>query len=283
LRAHFLPFLLVALAMPAWGVVAPAHAEDPTIPVFWDTSERLAKPDLSNLTRLRFLTTTDFPPFNFLEDGGQLAGFHVDLARAICRELGIVERCQIQALPWSELDGALAAGQGEAIIAGLAITSETRAKYAFSRPFLQFPARFVMPKSSALAEPIYDKLKDKRVGVVAGSAHEQMLRSYFPQVRATAYPTPAAARSDLGAGKIDAVFGDGMQLSFWLVSPEAAGCCRFAGGPYLAPEFLGHGLAIAAPRGNATLISAFNYALQKITGDGTFAELYLRYFPVSFF
>ena len=75
------------------------------------------------LERLRFLTTTDFPPFNFLDGNGRLSGFHVDLARAICAELGIVDKCQIQALPWDELDAALQKGEGEAIMAGIAVTA----------------------------------------------------------------------------------------------------------------------------------------------------------------
>ncbi len=94
------------------------------MPVLWDAKERLPKPDLSALPRLRFLTTTDFPPFNFLDGAGRLSGFHVDLARAICAELGIADKCQIQALPWGELDDALQKGEGEAIIAGIAATPE---------------------------------------------------------------------------------------------------------------------------------------------------------------
>ena len=85
------------------------------------------------------------------------------------------------------------------------------------------------------------------------------------------------------AGKIDAAFGDGMRFAFWLGGSDAAGCCRFAGGPYLAPEYLGSGMAIATRAGDPALAAAFDYALQEISIKGTFAEFYLRYFPVSFF
>ena len=67
------------------------------------------------------------------------------------------------------------------------------------------------------------------------------------------------------------------------VVPTSAGCCRFAGGPYLAPEYLGTGLAIATAKDDPLLARAFDYALHEISAKGTFAELYLRYFPVSFF
>ncbi|WP_199227183.1 transporter substrate-binding domain-containing protein [Aminobacter sp. AP02] len=274
---------MLAITMSLAALLGPAKAAEPQVPVLWDSKERLQKPDLSTLPRLRFLTTTDFPPFNFIDKSGRLSGFHIDLARAICAELGIAEKCQIQALPWAELDGALNSGEGEALIAGVPATAETRERYAFSRPYLQFPARFIMKKAQAVSEPIADKLMGKRVGVLAGSAHERVLRDYFGNVKVVTYSKSDWLNTDLKDGKLDAVFGDGMRLSFWLSGTDAAGCCRFAGGPYLAPEYLGTGLAIATKPDNEPLAAAFDYALHQISAKGTFAELYLRYFPVSFF
>lgn len=258
-------------------------AAEPDIPNFWDSRERLPKPDVAEMPRLRFLTTIDFPPFNFLDAAGRLTGFHVDLARAICAELEIADKCQIQALPWDELPQALNAGEGEAILAGLAVTADSRGKYSFSRPYLQLPARFVMSKATALGEPLYAKLAGKRVGVAAGSAHERALRVLVPAVTVVPYEDAAAMLADLRGGKVDAAFGDGMRLSFWLAGSDSAACCRFAGGPYLLPTYLGSGMAVAARAGDEKLVSAFDYALREISAKGVFAELYLRYFPVSFF
>ena len=270
--------IVLALFMPGLALAA-----GPQAPIFWDSKEPLPKPDLSTLPRLRFLTTTDFPPFNFLDGQGHLSGFHVDLARAICAELALADRCEIQALPWSDLETALEKGEGEAILAGIAVTGESRQKYVFSRPYLQFPARFVTLKSKALADPLYDKLQGRRVGVLRGSAHERMLRDEFGSVEAVAYDKPEALRDALKNGKIDAAFGDGMRLSFWLDSADAAGCCRFVGGPYLAPEYVGGGMAVAVKPQDAALAAALDYALQQLSIKGTFAELYLRYFPVDFY
>jgi polar amino acid transport system substrate-binding protein len=118
---------------------------------------------------------------------------------------------------------------------------------------------------------------------MAGSAHERMLRDYFPNVKVVIYDKQEALFADLKQNKIAGAFGDGMRLGFWLAGSEAADCCRFAGGPYMAPEYLGTGLAIAVKADNPALAEAFNYALHSISVKGTFAELYLRYFPVSFY
>lgn len=278
----FLTRLLAILAVLA-AVCGAALSAEPQIPNFWDPKERLPKPQLEGLQRLRFLTTVDFPPFNYIDSEGRLAGFHVDLARRICAELGISDKCQIQALPWPELEDALAKGDGEAILAGLAITPATRESYVFTRPYLQFPARFVMQKANAVAEPLHVALSGKRIGVMAGSAHEKILRSYFGDVKPVTYSRPEWLYEDLRAGKIDGAFGDGMRLSFWLVGSDSQACCRFVGGPYLAPEQLGLGLAIAVRPSEAALADAFNFALRELQANGSFAELYLRYFPVSFY
>ncbi len=273
--------LLSALLMTAGP--GGASAEGPAIPKLWDAHERLARPDMSGRSRLRFLTTIDFPPFNYLTAEGRLAGFNVDLARALCLELDLADICQIQALPWDELETALSEGKGDAVIAGVAITPDSRRKYAFTRPYLIFPGRFVTAGSLDGAGPLHDRLRGKRVGVMAGSSHERALRDLFGEASVVTYSRRDWMLEDLKQGKTDAVFGDGMRLSFWLAGSASQQCCRFVDGPYLLPDYFGPGMAIAVPPEDSELVAAFNYALREIDEEGTFAELYLRYFPLSFF
>jgi polar amino acid transport system substrate-binding protein len=270
----------LASALSAWS--AGLSAAEPVIPSFWDTRERLVKPDLTELKRLRFITTTDFPPFSFIDASGRLSGFHVDLARALCAALEITDRCQIQALPWSEHAKALADGEGEALLSGLAVTAENRDNYAFSRPYLSFPARFVARRGDKI-EPNRAALAGKSIGVIAASAHERMVRDYFPGSTVQRFDDFNAMLAAVRTGMTDAAFGDGMRMSFWLTESEAGDCCIFVGGPFIAPEYLGEGLAIAVPLDQPELKQTLDYALQEIGTKSTFAELYLRYFPVSFF
>lgn len=273
----------IALTLATLLAATSAIAQNTQIPGFWDSRERLERPQLTNLPRLRFLTTVDFPPFNMLDTNGQLVGFHVELARDICRQLSLDAVCQIQALPWDELVPALENGEGEAIIAGLAPTVELREKLAFSRPYLKFPARFVVVRSAPLSEPIYRSLAGKRVGVVRGSTHEAMLRALFSDAQPVVFPRFEDMVENLQEGEIDAAFSDGMRLAFWLDADEQDDCCAFAGGPYLVSEYTGQGLTIAVSLDNADLAKAMDAALREIDAGGRFAELYLRYFPVSFF
>ena len=274
---------LLLAAMLLLGAPAATFAQGVTIPNFWDPGERLVKPDLSSLQRLRFLTTTDFPPFNFIDRRKRLTGFHVDLARAICAELDILPKCQIQALPWEELQGAMESGQGDALIAGLEVDAATRRRYEFSRPYLRIPARFIGRSADGLGEPMGDTVLRRRVGLVAGSQHLNWFDTVFPRGRREVFPTRQAALDALAGGDVDLVFSDAVSLSFWLLSDASKDCCAFAGGPYMVTPDVNQGMAIAFPKGRGELAAATDYALKKINEKGIFAELYLRYFPLGLY
>jgi polar amino acid transport system substrate-binding protein len=115
------------------GVV---HAQTPSksvaesgpqaVPGFWDPRRRPDRPDLSRLTVIRFLTETDYPPFNFAGPDGNPAGFNVDLARLLCEEIKVT--CTIQMRRFETLLDAIASNRGDAIIASLAVTPQLRAR-----------------------------------------------------------------------------------------------------------------------------------------------------------
>jgi polar amino acid transport system substrate-binding protein len=270
--------LIVALAGQAFGQQA-----SPSLPLLFDARERLAKPDLTSLVRLRFLTSIDFPPFNFTDQTGKLSGFNVDLAREICSELEIADKCQIQALPFADLKEALAGSQGDAVIAGLAITPELRRQFAFSRPYMMLPARFARNVKSAVKGDSAAAFAGRPVGVVGRTVHAAMLEAYFPDIRAVSFDNREALLAALKEGRVDAVFADALQLSFWVSSQASQECCALFDGPYLSERFLGEGLTIMLRQNDALLVSAFDHALAALSRNGRLQEIYLRYFPNGLF
>ncbi|MEK1889027.1 MAG: transporter substrate-binding domain-containing protein [Phyllobacterium sp.] len=277
-------FRIVASLIAAFIVAAlPGLANGSDFPHYWDGREHVAKPDLSTVERIRFVTTVDYPPFNFVDATGRISGFNVDLARAICNELGVTAICQIEARPWNELEPTLESGEAEAIIAGLKPTAALREKFAFTAPYIRLPARFMALKETTFPEPLAKTVSEKTVGVIAGSVHQAIFADYFPNAHWVGFPTRELMFKDLQEKKIDVVFGDGSDLSFWIGSPEAKSCCAFVGGPYIAPQFLGDGMMIATTLENSKLVDAFDFALKAIEEKGITSELYLRYFPVDFY
>jgi polar amino acid transport system substrate-binding protein len=272
--------MLAAFAAPA-PVVTSAHAQAgaQTVPGFWDPRRRPERPDLSRLTVIRFLTETDYPPFNFTGPDGNPAGFNVDLARELCEEIKI--NCTVQMRRFETLVESINANRGDAVIASIAITPEMRGKLDFTDPYYRTPARFVALKDAAMPEVRPEYLEGKKVGVLGGTAHSAYLKLLFTDAAVQEFSTGDALRGALRRGEVDLIFGDAVSLAFWLNGSDSQGCCAFSGWPFLESKYFGEGIGIGVRKGNDTLRQALNWALFRVWEKGKFTDLWLRYFPVS--
>jgi polar amino acid transport system substrate-binding protein len=268
-----------AMAEPAGtagAAPAPPHVR---VPGFWDPRRRPEKPDLSRISVIRFLTETDYPPFNYAGADGNPQGFNIDLARMLCEELKLA--CTIQMRRFETLIPALNGNQGDAAIASMTATVDIRTRVDFTDPYYRTPARFVARRDSTIEDPLPERLEGKKVAVVAGTAHEAYLKTLFTEAEIRAYPTDEAARAALRSGEVDLLFGDAITAAFWLNGTDSENCCAFRGGPYIDSRYFGEGVGIAVKKGNDTMRLALNWALFRVWEQGRFTDLWLRYFPVS--
>jgi polar amino acid transport system substrate-binding protein len=248
------------------------------LPYHVDPSAREIVPNVASLPAIRFLTTADFPPFNYRDASGQLIGFNIDLAKSICTELSIA--CTVQAWPWEQAGKALADNQGDALVTGLSITPENGQLFDFSSIYLALPGRFVTKTADAKSfDPA--TLQGKTVAVRKGTTHVEFLKRYLPAAKLIEFGTEIEALNAVKSGDAAAYFGDAMRASFWL--NDNTGCCVFAGDPYFRPDLFGDGLAIAVPAGHDAVRDAIDAALVRLKRDGVMDELYLRWFPISFY
>jgi len=258
------------------GVTLPTGS---AVPGFWDPRRRPERPDLSRIQSIRFLTELDYPPFNYAGADGNPTGFNIDLARQLCDE--IKTSCTIQARRFDLLMDALDENRGDAVIASIAITPAARRRAEFTDPYYRTPARFVARADSAIGNVLPELVEGKKIGVVAGTAHEAFLKEMFTAAEVRSYANAEAAREALRNNDVDLLFGDGISLAFWLNGSDSGACCAFRGGPFMESRYFGEGVGIAVKRGNDLLRQALNWALFRQWEKGGFADLWLRYFPVS--
>lgn len=283
LMGIFIYSVLASLFLVAKPVSAENLSDAGRLPVLFDAQERLPGADLSKIPRVRFLMSVDFPPFNFTDQDGRLVGFHVDLAREICAQLKIESKCQVQALPFDELEAAVEMGEGEAVMSGIASSADLRKSFSFTRPYILLPARFAVNKSAKLDGQSAGALSGRKVGVVTNSRHEAMLKAFFPKVMINGFDGYEPMYEALKAGKIDAVFADGLRLPFWVSGTASDGCCTLFDGPYMSDRFLGEGLSIMTVDPENKLVPAFDQALASLSRNGRLEEIYRRYFPYGLF
>ncbi len=258
---------------------AQAKGESVAVPNFWDQRAVYDRPNVIPDT-IQFLATDNYPPFVFRDPQGRLTGFNIDLSRALCQELKV--SCALRIKDFEVLIPALEEGEGDAIISGLSRYTPGAEDLTFTDDYLKLPARLIV--SNEVTEELDTLgLAGKTVAVETGSRHEAFARKFWPSAKITDYPTTADARQAVKLGDADAHLGDGLSLSFWLRSPAAKECCRFSGGPWLEPEYFGEGMAIATRGSDLERAEALNYALRQLHQKGMYQELYLRYFPQSFY
>ncbi len=276
---------VLALALvPAGTLVGQEQTPEPEGEVAEEVQEptlRVPKPDLLDLEQIRFVTDNDYPPFNYLDEEGELTGFNVDLARALCDELSV--ECSIRQLPWNRLLEALREGEADAVIASMRVSEKALQQADFTDSYYHTPARFVMLKSSPIKAVTPEKLAGKKIGVVGQTAHEAYLGDFFATSDIVRHGTMDEAKAALRNGSVDMLFGDGVSLMFWLNGTDSNGCCEFRGGPFTESKYFGEGIGIAVRKGDRKLRDALNYGLFLVRSEGQFEELHLRYFPLSFF
>lgn len=264
--------LAVAFGAPGRGFAQGGAAATPAEPGGAQQSRRVA---------IRFLTDSDYPPFNYIDEDNTLTGFNVDMARAICTELAAA--CDIKARPWAELLPALRRREADAVIASHALSAGALKGIDFSDRYYHTPGRFVGKRTLPRAEITPEGLEGKRIAVAKGSAHEAYVRTFFRDSVIRAFETTELARDALITGSVDVLFDDGIGLAFWLNGTASKACCEFKGGAFAEPRFFGDGVGIAVAREDAQLKALINGALRKLRESGRYEEIVLRYFPLRAF
>ncbi|MCX2723667.1 transporter substrate-binding domain-containing protein [Roseibium salinum] len=271
---------LVALSCLA-GLPVQAQSQQTRVhvPNFWDPKAVHDRP-ASIPDKIQFLATDNYPPFVFRDPQGRLTGFNVDLARALCQELD--SSCALRIKDFEVLLPALDEEEGDAIISGLSRSLPSTRRLNFTDDYLKLPARFVVPADKA---DTFDEqeLAGKTIAVETGSRYEAFAQEFWLDATILGLESETEGRMAVKNGDADAYFGDGLSLSFWLPSESAGGCCAFAGGPWLEPGYFDEGMAIATRPNDPERAAALNYALRQLHEKGIFRELYLRYFPLSFY
>lgn len=257
------------------------QAQSVVVPNFWDAKTQLDRPELPASRTIRFLVDDDFPPLHFPGIDGTPTGFSVELARAACERLALT--CTVQVRRFDTLLDALAEKQGDVVAAAIPVTANLRQRFAVTAPYFKIPARLAVKSAQSKDMPTFTPklLQGKTIGIVEGTAHEAFAKAFMQGSNFKPYSELPAAETALKAGEIDYLFADGLSLALWIGGESADGCCGFAGGPYLESRFFGEGMGFILRSEDDALRRTLDYALQQLWKEGKYAELYLRFFPIS--
>ena len=143
-----------------------------------------------------------FTPWVFKDKNGDLAGFEIDVAEKLARDMNL--QPQFSSYDWKELMPALMEGKIDIIIAGMAITPQRALKINFSQPYAT--AGINIATNIALTKEVdgLDELNqaEMKIGVVAETVSEDLAEKIFDKASLVKYKTSKLAAKDLVEEKI---------------------------------------------------------------------------------
>jgi len=225
---------------------------------------------------IKFAMEATYPPFESVDGTGQIKGFDVDIANALCQQMKA--QCTFSNQPFDSLIPSLQIGKFDALISGLGITPERQKQVAFSDSYYQPSGSFVAASAK------HYKLSDmpgKTIGAQIGSTFATYLQEkYGSQVTIKTYASIQDAFLDLNAGRLDAVIADTPIAQAWLKQNDNSKNYSIVDKPVIDPVYFGTGYGIAVKKDNTELLAALNKALATIKANGTYAKITKEYFGV---
>lgn len=235
----------------------------------------MSGPAMAEDFNLKIGTEGAYPPFNNLTPSGQLEGFDIDIAKALCDEMKA--KCEFVTQDWDGMIPALQAGKFDAIIASMSITDERKKQVDFTDKYYNTPPGIAAPKDTDIKGVTKEDLAGKSVGAQAATTHANYAEKTFTESDIKLYPTAEEYKLDIENGRLDAVNDDSVVLQQWLDSPEGA-CCKMVGTYKPVPEIHGPGIGIAIRKGETGLAEKFNAAIKAIRANGKYKEINDKYF-----
>jgi len=220
-----------------------------------------------------------YPPFNFIQTDGKIAGFDVEIGEELCKRIGA--ECTVVAQDWDGIIPGLLAKKYDMIVASMFITEERKKQVDFTAPYYKAAMTMVVPKDSALTEFTNETLKGKAIGAQSGTTQAEYVQKTFPDADIRLYPTQDEVNLDLASGRLDAQAGDILPLLDWVSKSQDGACCELRGEPITDPAFVGEGVGIAVRKEDTALRDRLNKAIDEIRADGTYKAINDKYFPID--
>ncbi|MDG0876135.1 transporter substrate-binding domain-containing protein [Paenibacillus thiaminolyticus] len=216
-----------------------------------------------------------YAPYNFLNDKHEVDGFDADVAKEVAKRLGV--EVEFITGEFSGLIEGLQKNKYDALVSQVTITEDRKKMMDFSTPYVKNAVNVIVKSDNETIQKIED-FKDKKIGVGLGTNDEKYLRDVaMPKVgkfEIATYNDVITSLKDLDVGRIDATINNVFALKPLIEKNQFK--VKAVGEP-IKEDFAG----IAIRQNNPELLDAINKALAEMKSDGTFTEIFHKWFDVD--
>lgn len=214
-------------------------------------------------------SSATYPPFAYENPAREIVGFDVDIIKAVAQKAGLNVR--IINTTWTGIFASLNNGDIDIIVSGVTITDKRRQSYAFTAPYFEARQLIAVPVASPVRT--LKDLAGRKVGVVLGSAGDDVASAAFGKTSANIrrFESTPVMMQELNAAGLDAAIGDNGVIAYRVQEMKRL---RTVDDPAFPKEYFG----IVVKQGNKALLDKLNAGLAAVKSDGTYAQLYRKWF-----
>jgi polar amino acid transport system substrate-binding protein len=211
---------------------------------------------------VRIGTEGAYPPYNFLDDAGNLAGFEIELGQAICERAGLT--CEFVQNEWDSIIPNLVSGNYDVIMAGMSITEDRDEVIDFTQDY--YP-----PTASAYVGLSADANVQGTVAAQTGTIQA----AHVAESGATLieFATPEETVAAVRNGEADAVFADYDYLK--PLVDGSGGELTFVGDRVA----IGGGVGAGLRESDTALRDQIDAVITEMKADGSLNELLAKWYP----
>ncbi|WP_436836614.1 transporter substrate-binding domain-containing protein [Marinobacter salexigens] len=211
-----------------------------------------------------------YEPFEYKDENGDLTGFEVDLAAAMCEEMKA--DCEFVIQAWDGMIPGLLARKFDLIMSSMSITPERAERVLFSEPYYNTPGGWFGPDSFNADVTDVSAMKGKTVGVQRGTTMDTFVTEEMSGVvTIKRYTTADDMVLDLEGQRLDVVFVDYPVGEQTVLSKDGFKEVGEA-------VKLGEGVGVAMRKRDKDVAEEVNKALRKLKEDGTYDAIMKKYF-----
>jgi len=234
-----------------------------------EAGEVMTRINESNTIKVGFEGT--YPPFNYQDDDGEFTGFDVDISNEIASRLGV--EAEFVTSKWAGLIGGLNADKFDVIIAQMTVTEERKESVDFTDPYIVTGAVIVTHNDTDAITSL-DELNGKKVGAAAGTSFAELAET-AEGADVNLYEGGFATYvNDVVNKRLDALVNDSLVMGYNIME---------SGHPIkISSELLSRDEnAMAVKKGNEDFIEKVNEAIAGMKDDGTYNEIYKKWFDMD--
>jgi polar amino acid transport system substrate-binding protein len=216
-------------------------------------------------------TDAAYAPFESQNEKGEIVGLTIDVVTAAAKKAGI--EVKFVNTPWEGIFNSLQQGDRDMLASSITITDERKQTMDFTNPYFDAYQLIAVKADSKVAK--FDDLKKLKVGVQTGTTGDEVVTKQQGKnsKNIKRFESTPLALKELEAGGVDAVVADnGVVINY--VANNAGAKFKTVSDKAFAPEQYG----FAVKKGNAELLGLLNKGLADIKADGSYDQIYTKYF-----